>query len=46
MRTGQNVTISGGNSVGVFSVGSPLLPSLKLIVSLNNLTIADGKAPE
>jgi hypothetical protein len=41
--TGQNVTISGGNAVGVFSVGSPFVQAL-LNVSLNNLTIADGNA--
>jgi hypothetical protein len=41
--TGQNVTISGGNAVGVFSVGSPLVQAF-LNVSLNNLTIADGNA--
>jgi hypothetical protein len=41
--TGQNVTISGGNAVGVLSVGSAF-PQVTVTVSLNNLTIADGKA--
>jgi hypothetical protein len=41
--TGQKVTISGGNAVGVFSVGSPLVQAF-LNFSLNNLTIADGNA--
>src|ERR1700686_2985210 len=41
--TGQNVTISGGKAVGVFSVGSAV-PPVSVNVSLNNLTIADGIA--
>jgi hypothetical protein len=41
--TGQNVTISGGNAVRVFSIGSPYFQAF-LNVSLSNLTIADGKA--
>jgi hypothetical protein len=41
--TSQNVTISGGNAVGVFTIGSPLVQAF-LNVSLDNLTIADGNA--
>jgi hypothetical protein len=41
--SGQTVTISGGKAVGVFTVGSAF-PPVTVIVSLNNLTIADGIA--
>lgn len=41
--TGQKVTISGGKAAGVFSVGSAV-PPVTVIVSLNNLTSAEGIA--